>query len=66
LSATARGQSRQLALSGSVVDAATGDRVYLNTAAVGLASRRVADAYHEDDVDRLVTTLASLTGRHDR
>ncbi len=26
---------------------ATGDRVYVNTAAVGLASRRLADAYHE-------------------
>jgi len=26
---------------------ATADRVYLNTAAVGLASRRLADTYHE-------------------
>jgi hypothetical protein len=37
---------------------ATADRAYFNTAATGLASQRLADR-HEDDIERLVTTLAS-------
>jgi hypothetical protein len=42
---------------------ATADRAYFNTAATGLASQRLADRYHafnhEDDIERLVATLAS-------